>query len=252
MFIDKTLKILKQKSVTLSVIFKEITDSTNEEVKSFLKQGDNSPIIVADCQRKGKGRGNNVWFSPAGVNLYFSIPIRIGVVESGRLYPLATGVAIYATLSRWTSSKLCLKWPNDVLANGKKISGILCETTKSYAGDYFVIIGVGINVNCDKFPPELRRKATSLKLIENRTFPREEILAGAISEIVANIALLSDEAGRKTIIEKWRSGCKLWGRRVKVDGITGVMHNISADGGVLIKDHEGKDHIVYSGTLEIK
>ena len=140
--------------------WKATTDSTNADARDG-RPGD---VFAADFQTAGRGRLDHRWLAPPGVNLMFSAVLDVAGREPAEVatLPLAVGLAVaqaLASLPAWQASppRLAIKWPNDVLAEGRKLAGILCERN----GDA-VIAGIGLNVNQTEFAHELAARAVSL------------------------------------------------------------------------------------------
>jgi len=137
--------------------------STNDEAAAWARAGaPTGAVVVADAQTKGRGRLGRSWHSAAGAALFFSTVMR-PKVEVAKLPPLtlAVGVALAETVARFDVSPT-LKWPNDLLVRGKKLAGILTESACQGARLLHVVVGIGVNLNVDEFPPELSAIATSL------------------------------------------------------------------------------------------
>lgn len=139
---------------------KAVTESTNLDARA----GTHGDVYTASEQRAGRGRLDHRWLSPPGQNLMMSVVLDVEGLELAQVstFPLMVGLAVRDALQRFLSpcaSKpaVMLKWPNDVLVDGRKIAGILCE-----CNDGKVIAGIGINVNQVEFDPEIADRATSL------------------------------------------------------------------------------------------
>ena len=144
----------------------ETVDSTNLIVKDLghSRGAEEGRSAVAEEQTAGRGRRGRSWISPPGENLYFSILLR-PQVEASRMAMITLLMAIAVTQSvRELHLDAKIKWPNDVVVNGKKICGILTEMYQSAAGSFFLVIGTGINVNQKEFPEEVKKTAGSLAL----------------------------------------------------------------------------------------
>ena len=143
----------------------ETVDSTNLIVKDWARQGaEEGRCAVAEAQTAGRGRRGRSWISPPGENLYFSILLR-PQAEASHVAMITLLMAIAVTQSvRELHLDAKIKWPNDVVVNGKKICGILTEMYQSAAGSFFLVIGTGINVNQKSFPEEVKKTAGSLAL----------------------------------------------------------------------------------------
>ena len=174
------MKCLKQRwimKINLSYIkelhyYNEIS-STNDIALANIDK-DEFTLFIAEKQTKGRGRNQREWFSPSGKNLYFSFILTPEVpLKYLTSLPLYIAFAVFSTVKNFfPEKKVEIKWPNDILVNGKKISGVLIEIKKGR-----VVVGIGINVNIDKFPEFEHNKATSF-FIEScgKYFEREEIL----------------------------------------------------------------------------
>ena len=138
----------------------ETVDSTNLIVKDWARQGaEEGRCAVAEAQTAGRGRRGRSWISPPGENLYFSILLR-PQAEASHVAMITLLMAIAVTQGvRELHLDAKIKWPNDVVINGKKICGILTEMYQSAAGSFFLVIGTGINVNQKEFPEEVKKTA---------------------------------------------------------------------------------------------
>lgn len=158
-------------------------DSTNQEARRLIAKGsgEEGTVLVAATQTKGEGKLGSVWHSPVG-NLYFSCIIKPHK-NPQQLAPFTflAALAVYRVLTGYCLKGLIIKWPNDVLVNGKKICGILTERLASGQ----LIVGIGLNVNTNKgdFPPILRRSATSLLLERGKQTALSPLLRKILAEL---------------------------------------------------------------------
>ena len=207
---------------------------------------------VADFQTAGRGRLDHRWLAPAGVNLMFSAVLDVAGHEPSDIatLPLVVGLAVVRTLQpllEKSRAKLTLKWPNDVLADGRKIAGILCELC-----DYRVVAGVGVNVNQTSFAPEITDRATSLALLSGKTFDRHEVLDMMLAELGRLHALWSKK-GFAAIHPELTAIDHLSGQMVSVlqtDSdpmpVTGLCGGIQPDGTLLVGNtriYAGEAHV---------
>src|SRR4026209_2250453 len=159
----------------------ESLPSTNTELAGLASEGAVEGVsIVADEQTAGRGRLQRAWSSPRGAGLYFSILLRPTIPQN--YWPLITFMAALAggdALGGACELQTDIKWPNDILSGERKICGILSEVIETPAGRA-VIVGIGINLTQNAFPPELSDVATSVSEATGRPADREEILAALL------------------------------------------------------------------------
>jgi BirA family biotin operon repressor/biotin-[acetyl-CoA-carboxylase] ligase len=170
-------------------------DSTNEFLKglSNKQQLDNFTVVTAEKQTKGKGQMGAVWNSEEGKNLIMSVFIKEALLNVNQIYDLniAIAVAVLSALETYNIPELSIKWPNDIMSYNYKIGGILIENSLKSDGAISSIVGLGLNINQASF--ENLPKASSLALICQSQFDKEEILLSIIETIKENIDLLKQE-----------------------------------------------------------
>jgi BirA family biotin operon repressor/biotin-[acetyl-CoA-carboxylase] ligase len=202
---------LRTKALGLRVKVFDATASTNSVAAEYARNPDNHGLaVLAEHQTAGRGRGGHRWFSPRGQSLLVSIVLtRWGLAPE--LLSLAAAVAVAETIGPGAR----IKWPNDILLSGKKVAGILVETTV-FRSHRAAAVGIGINCHQDRtdFPPELRGLATSMDL-ETGTFVDRNGLARRLF-VVLEACL--DEAARDStcVVERWRQVSLQSGQRITV------------------------------------
>ena len=151
-------------------------------------------VVVAEEQSAGRGRHGRSWHSERGTGLYVSVVLRPGLDPGGlRTLTLAIGLAVGEAIHAATSIQCDLRWPNDVLAGGKKCAGILVQSTESV-----VIAGIGINVNQTAFPTDLAA-ATSLRLVSGVDHSREDLLVALLASVDRYGELLEKQGGEAVL-----------------------------------------------------
>jgi BirA family biotin operon repressor/biotin-[acetyl-CoA-carboxylase] ligase len=159
----------------------ESVPSTNDLARTLALQGAaHGTAVVAGEQTRGRGTKGRVWHSPAGLGLYVSFILRGpggGAVPFPHLIPLAAGLAAADAVREAGGIETALKWPNDILHDGKKLGGILSEAVSGAAGGDFAVVGIGLNAGHgpDDFPEELRASATSVRLAAGRAVTVEAL-----------------------------------------------------------------------------
>jgi BirA family transcriptional regulator, biotin operon repressor / biotin---[acetyl-CoA-carboxylase] ligase len=177
----------------MNIIKLDATNSTNDYLKDLMRKQylDNYTVVIAKDQQKGKGQRESEWVSEDGKNLTFSVLVKDLIVHPSMLFSLNVAVAngVYETLMELTNKKIAIKWPNDIMAENKKIAGILIENVIQQKGEIFSVVGVGLNVN-QKYFGSLK-SATSLHILEKIEFNLDAILNIFLTNLKQNFSLIN-------------------------------------------------------------
>lgn len=226
------------------IYFAERTDSTNTRLKELARQGaPQGTVVAAREQTGGKGRLGRSFVSPPG-GLYLSILWRpeFSPEKAARL-SCAGALAACAAIEEVWGIAPDIKWPNDLLLKGKKISGILTEASWQGRGGNFVIVGTGINVNTESFPTELVDNASSLYLETGRRIEPEKLMAAFISRLDSVYRAWGEEGA--PFLEEYRRRCITPGRDILIDheGGRAKVHALSVedDYSLLIQWPDGRE-----------
>jgi BirA family transcriptional regulator, biotin operon repressor / biotin---[acetyl-CoA-carboxylase] ligase len=237
--------------------FPEIGSTNDEAYRLGLEGAPEGVVVLADMQTKGKGRMQRVWHSPAGANIYTSIILRPRIKPATTpQISLVAGVAVAELLDQYCPKQVELKWPNDVLAKGKKVCGILAQMKTAADQVDFVVVGIGINVNIrqDQFPADIYDIATSLSIENGREIVREDL----IISLYENLAkwykkLLQDGFG--PIKERWLRLAPMIGKNVQVtyfnEVVTGKALGIDEQGALILLTAQGETIYVTAGDATI-
>lgn len=212
-------------------------------------------VVISDQQSAGKGRLGRRWESPAGVNLYLSILLRpvMPPWEVPRLTFLSA-VAAARALREVTGLKIDVKWPNDLLVNGRKIAGLLNEMSAESDAVHHVVLGLGLNVNMtsDQFPTDLRYPATSVWL-EKGTLTARLDVAVALLEHFDRLYEEFRQSGMEPIRRAWQELFVLMEKPVRVEtgqaSLVGVVAGIDEEGALLLRLPDGKIEKVLAGDV---
>ncbi|MGE5850215.1 MAG: biotin--[acetyl-CoA-carboxylase] ligase [Candidatus Methylomirabilota bacterium] len=233
--------------------------STNDRVLAAGRDGAPEGLaIIADRQTAGRGRLGRPWASPAGVGLYTSILLRPNVRASQvSLLSLVAGLAVVEGIESVAGLAPLLKWPNDLLVDGKKVAGILAETATVESRVSYVGVGIGINVGHDAqdLPEELRASATSLCLTTGREISRGELAAEIYNRLDCWYREFSD--GRyQSILARGRERSAILGSSVDVlvgdERWSGLAVDLDADGALLVQEASGALRRVLAGEVSIR
>lgn len=235
--------------------FDEI-ESTNTEALNQARKGANEGLcVVARRQTAGRGRHGRAWISEPDAGLFFSIVLR-PTVEM-RFLPLITlmsAVAVHDTLETLYCIDCDIKWVNDIHASGKKICGILAETTETTKG-LAVVVGIGINLKSANFPPEIAETATSLEA-ETKSAPNAEILLQKLTFYLSEYCdILYGASGAEKIRDEWTlRSSYAFGKSVRAvlenETIYGITRGIEENGALRIELETGEIRTVHAGDLE--
>ncbi len=199
-------------------------DSTNERAKELAAAGaPHGTLVTADEQSAGRGRQGRVWTAPAGSAVLMSLVLR----ELDELLPITAAVAICEALP----AEAAIKWPNDVWIERRKVAGILVEGRPQ---EGWAVLGVGLNVTTESFPPELAETATSLKLAGVETTP-SQVLEELLPALDAWLGAPPD-----AVLPAWRERDALKGERVRWTGGEGVAAGIDVSGSLLVDTPDGR------------
>ena len=236
----------------------ETIDSTNAEAWRFVrKHPDLNALFVADEQTAGRGRQQREWQSPEGKGLWWSLLLgrKKWFPENAHLLSLYTGLITKYALSEWTNASIQLKWPNDIYAEGKKISGILIESKWQGNQPLCYIIGIGINLRQqpNDFPPEIRNSATSLaQLPLLKEIHRPDLLAALVDQFFKHWELIQDP---DKLVQEWMASAQWLGEPVELLGgetpVEGIFRGINATGQALVETSAGTIAIT-AGDLSLR
>ena len=251
---EEVLQGLKTGVFTGPVHYFETLDSTNDLAKALAAQGaPEGTVVVAETQTGGRGRLGREWDSPPGVGLYVSLVLRpmLPPMELPQI-TLTTAVAVVRAVRRVAGLAPGIKWPNDLLLNGKKLGGILTEMETESDRIRHVVVGLGLNVNNPGFPPELAATATSLTLAAGRTFSRVHLLQAWLEEFEALYGRFLNQ-GFPEILEEWKGAAVTLGKMVTVRQgpreISGQALDVAPDGALLLRTANGEMVRVTSGEI---
>ena len=239
----------------LSVL--DTTDSTQARLRELAEKGaGEGTVVVALQQSSGKGRMGHSWHSPKG-GLWFSLLLR-PTIRFAEIYKftLLFGVAVTRAIKRYGIVP-SLKWPNDILVEGKKVCGILLETSAEPDRVEYVTVGIGVNANFSTsiLPEDISANSTSLCDTLGRRIDRADLLAQILHESEVLYFAVAEE-GFSSVIEEWRSLSCTIGREVSVSSfgftVRGLALGIDDDGSLIIETEEGKKEKVYSGEVSFK
>jgi BirA family biotin operon repressor/biotin-[acetyl-CoA-carboxylase] ligase len=251
------MKNVLEKSFASSLIGKQVyhyksVTSTMIVGRKLAKEGAyEGTIIIADTQTSGRGRLDRTWLSPEN-NLYMSIILHPSLSDLPKLIMVAS-VGIVKAIKQVSGLGASIKWPNDVLINGKKICGILIENEIEGTTVNFSVIGIGVNIDLDTSACiEIASTATSLKQESNKIFSKIEVATAIIAEI--NKQYLSSKSNMSVYYE-WRDYMNIIGKSIKIqsgqDIVQGTVEDVNDRGSLILRHGDGSLLEIFSGDVTI-
>ena len=211
-------------------------------------------VYVAEEQTAGRGRGGHGWHSARSAGIYCSVCLRPQVAPADVLMlSLAAGLAVRDAVEQVTGLRADLRWPNDLLLGGKKFCGILIEMNAEATRVRYAVLGMGMNVNQETFPPGIA--ATSLRMESGRTWSRVELAAALLKSLDREYRRLPDAAARSELrrrFERYSSSAR--GRHVRVEedgGYEGVTEGLDERGFLRVRTESGVRTVLSGGVREI-
>ena len=243
----------------------EETDSTNTRAKRLADEGKpHGTLICAEAQTGGKGRRGRSWSSPPGEAVYMSLLLKpaINPVHTSML-TLVMGLAAAKACNEVLESslkeeapKVLVKWPNDLVIEGRKLAGILTELSTEVDYINHIVTGIGINVNTKKFPEEIAATANSMYIATGRTFSRAELAACCMKYFEAYYDTFLQTEDLSALKEEYESLLVNKGRQVQVlepgHTYTGTALGIQESGELLVEREDGQITAVYAGEVSVR
>lgn len=250
--------VIKTERAGQNLVYLNQVDSTNNEARRQAEQGaPDGTLVVAELQTAGKGRRGRFWTSPPGTGIWMSLLLRPDFApEHASSLTLVAAMAVETGIREATGLDCQIKWPNDIVLEGKKICGILTEMSTEEDCIRHVVVGIGINVNIEEFPEEIGATATSLAIVSGSTIKRAPLVDAVMrawEQYYAQFQRTLDMSGLKQVYNEHLVNL---GREVKVlaprGEYSGISHGIN-DGGELLVELESKEmRSVISGEVSVR
>lgn len=249
---------LFSKEIGKSIYYQEEVGSTNTVAKELADAGKTSgTLVVADFQSQGKGRRGRTWVAPKGKDIFMSLLLRPAIKpEQASMLTLVMGLSVTQAVNKHLGLNSQIKWPNDVVADGKKICGILTEMKANANGIEYVVIGTGINCNTKEFAEAELTHATSLILLMDQEIEREALLAEVLAIFERNYNTFLQTKDMTNLLDSYNSLLANAGREVKISGmgdeLIGEAKGINERGELLVKDKKGEIKTVFTGEVSVR
>lgn len=250
---------LNTKIIGGEMIHKDSIDSTNQLAKKLASENAaDGTVIVAEEQTGGKGRLERKFYSPRGKSILFSLILRPKCLpKDAPKFTLMAAVAVANAMKRFNLPAQ-IKWPNDIMFDGRKVVGILTELSAQIEKVNYIVVGIGINVNIARkdFPDDIKKIAASLSEINRGEISRVDFFRAVLEEFDKLYTKINAEGFGK-IFEQWKKFNITLGRKVKVtsadtgDKFFGVAEDIDEDGALIVETENGRQTL-YAGDVSIR
>ncbi|MEH6446486.1 MAG: bifunctional biotin--[acetyl-CoA-carboxylase] ligase/biotin operon repressor BirA [Oceanospirillaceae bacterium] len=254
----KHFSSVKCKELLEHIELKTFTDSTNLMALRKANEYKHGALYLTEYQHAGRGRRGRTWVGSLATNIYFSLMWRFtgGAVALEGL-SLVVGLSIVQSIAQLGIKGIELKWPNDLLYQGRKLAGILIEMQGDASGDISVVIGVGVNVKMDKTSTQaaaIDQPWIDLTTISDRAIDRNKLLAVMISKLVENLCLF-EQQGFKAFIEAWHRYHVYQDSYVRLllgdNSIEGICRGVNEQGALLLERY-GNIEAFHGGEISVR
>lgn len=232
--------------------------STNEIAKAKAREGaKEGTVFIAESQTKGRGRLGKAWESPGGTGIWMSVVVRPNILpQDVSAITLITGLAVCKAIRETTQLPAYIKWPNDIVVNGKKVCGILTEMSAEIDRVNYVIIGIGINVNTATFPEELEEIGTSLKIESHKDYKRGDLAAKVLMALEKYYDLYKKNKSLLPVIDEYKKLCITLKNEVFIvdnkEAYRADPVGIDPAGALIVNKKDGTKTVIQSGEVSVR
>ena len=243
--------------VAKEVLYFDTIDSTNIKAQELAEKGyPSGTLVVADKQESGKGRRGRSWVSPSGTGIFMTLMIKPDInPNNASMLTLVAALAVAKAITSVTGEKAMIKWPNDIVVNGKKVCGILTEMNAQFDYINHIVIGIGINVHNESFPGELQDHAGSLLLECGKRVHRADLIEAFLEEFERLYAIYLQTEDLSALQEEYDQLLVNRGRQVRVldpkEPFEGKAMGITKKGELIVDTWESRK-LVSSGEVSVR
>lgn len=240
------------------VSFYDTLGSTNLQAKLDAEKGaGHGTLVVADMQTAGRGRRGRMWSSPAGTNVYCTLILKPDFGPGlTSMVTLVMGLAVAEGIRRTCGAEAGIKWPNDIVVNGKKVCGILAEMSMERDFVHYMVVGVGINVGMQGFDPEIADKATSLIRECGHGVSRTGLIVNVMKAFEDCYQVFQEKGNLSGLLARYNGLSVNIGREVRVldpkGEFRGISRGINEAGELLVEREDGQVTNVYAGEVSVR
>lgn len=254
---DEMNSILQTSWAGHPVVYEEELNSTNQTAKVMAEQGAvHGTLVVAEKQISGKGRRGRVWHSPKGSGIWMSILLRPDIrPDKASMLTIVAAMAVYDAISSRVED-CAIKWPNDIVIDGRKVCGILTEMSTELDHIHYVVVGIGINVNTEDFPEDIAKVAASMHTVSGQYFRRSEIIADVCQAFEAYYERFIKTSDLTGLMEDYNKRLINCGQRVYIEErgrqFNGIAEGIDSEGCLRVRRDDGMVVSVISGEVSVR
>ena len=250
--------IWKPKWVGCEILYFDSIDSTNTKAQELAEQGyPSGTLVVADKQIAGKGRRGRNWESPSGCGIFMTLMLKPDInPNNASMLTLVSALAVAKALADITGKDAKIKWPNDIVIDGRKVCGILTEMSAQF--DYInnIVIGIGINVNNSSFPEEISATASSLRLLSGgKKYRRAEIIEKIMEYFEKYYSIFLETEDLSALVNEYDAMLVNMKKQVKVldpkEPFEGKAMGITKTGELIVDTWESRK-LVSSGEVSVR
>ena len=255
-------KNLKGSFIGKNIYYEEKVDSTNTLARELSAKGvKNGSVVISDYQEKGRGRNGKIWTSPCGCNIYMSIILKPKFSpEVAQGMTILAAVSVADAIAEVASLKPQIKWPNDILIDSKKVSGILTEMSTQNMIIEHIIVGIGINVNAEENDMEngIKNIATSLLIESKKTdgftglLNRNKLITSILNKFDKYYEMFLS-TGLSSVLQYYQKYFNMIGKEIEINikdkRVKGQVVGIDSKGALLLKTGENELEKVVSGEI---
>lgn len=241
-----------------NIVYYDATDSTNLRIKQLGDEGaPHGTLAVADRQTAGRGRRGRAWESPAGGSIYMSLLLRPKFrPDKASMLTLVAACSVAEGIKDCEDVNVQIKWPNDIIIEGRKLVGILTELSTQIDYINHVTVGIGINVNIQEFPDEIRNTATSLRIECGHTVRRAPIIAAVMKHMEKNYETFLQTEDLTGLMEKYSALLVNKDKDVRIIGAKEQYQahalGITPTGELIVRREDGTEETVYAGEVSVR
>lgn len=254
--VPEILSVMPTEVMGRKIYYYNCLGSTNDQARMLAEQGaEEGSLVIAETQNTGKGRMGRAFFSPEGCGIWMSLILKPEIPPMDASMVTLIGAMAVQEMMQDYGITSGIKWPNDIVIDGRKVTGILTEMSAGPDRINYIVIGIGINANMKAFPEELEKTAISMSMVTGQNYHRAEIIARVMDHFEKNYREFLKTGDLRFLKERYDASLIHKDKEINVHEIRRVWRGISRginDVGELIVSSDEGDVVVRSGEVSIR